>query len=953
MLHVCRQPVGKDARVFADAPSVTEFENVWKGIREGKLDDKQRRQRKHTTIEWCFFEALRDEELAFLASAVCISLAVDERNGRLLIKYFASNKALEVQVGCLGLVRDPGGSAHEVAQAIHLVIQRLCTRRVAHRGMNALRCQRVEHAEHVRDIVQRVEMYTADGAANEQLAAKILHPASVRNCEGVGKLPALKLVLRDKAHASRRLTERSFRVDADLNNIWETLINGGNSIARLLENSRVFKGIFSEQVSKQSRCGSAATVEAGITELGFSKDRFDSKQKPLSRCVLNLDALIATALLIFRTRESGSKEGQGVRAFMDLIDERTALLLGMMADASDECLLLTRFFDREAFHVEEMSGQVEAFRRRLRTLFAGKACLTTGHTAVMMSYLRTAKMVHKTGARMPVSFGGREPSDRLVNECLGKMVAWCRVVEEVASTEFPDYELLGAFQVFRLLPHSAADRPGPSLNNGLQSKLLSQLAMTWGVDANGLCSQFFEHRRLAQDFVDKQPTLSVPEAWRLALKQTQSTARRRKLFPADALLPVLARYVVAPGSTSGVEQTFSKFKRVLGEQWNGSEQAEERRLVLELAAGSCGGPAPNKDVVGSARVIWASCLGTPRLSGAGRKPGLGMRVMERQKLAASRATSRKSATAWLQHRRKQVGEAMQGNGDSAETDDAVAAAADAAWSERHQKELERQRNVRSERAQAAVTEGSAGPACLGESVAGQLQEYTSSEALRQAAWQAKHASLKKAEAAPNSPQLMGLRTFLHPDAKAVLHRSNEQWCLAKHNLGLIIVDDCALADICVVLSPSEAGDRLSMVAAMRGGYLVTPMQFIAPAGVCVKLHSALTWPRHIYISQQCSNKHRVILELAMQVFNSVPRAARRWTWYREAEGADGIKQVFLDRAAKRRANGHVAEMVTILVPEEMEMAAYRRMPNRQLLTNFLVSIRKMDASFTHMGYCGR
>ena len=300
-----------------------------------------------------------------------------------------------------------------------------------------------------------------------------------------------------------------------------------------------------------------------------------------------------------------------------------------------------------------------------------------------------------------------------------------------------------------------------------------------------------------------------------------------------------------------------------------------------------------------------------------------------------------------------MGEAMQGNGDSAETDDAVAAAADAAWSERHQKELERQRNVRSERAQAAVTEGSAGPACLGETVAGQLQEYTSSEALRQATWQAKHAALKKAEAAPKSPQLMGLRTFLHPDAKAVLHRSNEQWCLVKHNLGLIIVDDCALADICVVLSPSEAGDRLSMVAAMRGGYLVTPMQFIAPAGVCVKLHSALTWPRHIYISQQCSNKHRVILELAMQVFNSVPRAARRWTWYREAEGADGIKQVFLDRAAKRRANGHVAEMVTILVPEEMEMAAYRRMPNRQLLKNFLVSIRKMDASFTHMGYCGR
>ena len=66
-------------------------------------------------------------------------------------------------------------------------------------------------------------------------------------------------------------------------------------------------------------------------------------------------------------------------------------------------------------------------------------------------------------------------------------------------------------------------------------------------------------------------------------QRTQDNRKRRRDFPADGLIPLLQRFVVAPGSTAGIEQNFSKMKRVLGEQWNGSEQAEERRCVLELA----------------------------------------------------------------------------------------------------------------------------------------------------------------------------------------------------------------------------------------------------------------------------------------------------------------------------------------------------------------------------------
>ena len=50
------------------------------------------------------------------------------------------------------------------------------------------------------------------------------------------------------------------------------------------------------------------------------------------------------------------------------------------------------------------------------------------------------------------------------------------------------------------------------------------------------------------------------------------------------LAKLLQRFVVSPGSTSGIEQNFSMFKRSLGQQWNGSELSEERRLVLQLAS---------------------------------------------------------------------------------------------------------------------------------------------------------------------------------------------------------------------------------------------------------------------------------------------------------------------------------------------------------------------------------
>ena len=69
------------------------------------------------------------------------------------------------------------------------------------------------------------------------------------------------------------------------------------------------------------------------------------------------------------------------------------LLLGMMADASDEVLMLVRFFDRESFAIEQMAERVQAFMQTARAPFHGGECLRTGFTDLCLQHLQTQKSI--------------------------------------------------------------------------------------------------------------------------------------------------------------------------------------------------------------------------------------------------------------------------------------------------------------------------------------------------------------------------------------------------------------------------------------------------------------------------------------------------------------------------------------------------------------------------------
>ena len=926
---------GDHQDLCGQAPAVQEFADAWKSLALGP----QRQSRKCRTLEWCLFEACRDRELDFLRAATCMSIALDERDGRLLIKYAASNAQLEVRYGCLALLRDAGSNAYEIAAAVHKAVANFCTRRVLHPGLNAGKAKVEQNRSTQQHIRGCIEMCTADGAANEQLAAKLLHPASLRNSLSQ-KLPNLRLILRDRAHATRRLTERTFQADPKLEGIMQVVVSGETSVARLLKNSRHLRCIFEEEVKKQVRLGNAAGVQGSIRDMSFAKQRFDSTAKPLGRCLLNLDATISAMDIICRQRPAASKEHKGARGFLELLSEpKNLVLMGMLADASDECLVLTRFFDREAFRLEEMAEQLATFKQRLRWLFAGRGCLSIGYTSLALTHLHRAKLVPVPG-RGPVALGGHGASPETVTECLGHMVAWSRLAEEVANTEFPEFELLSCFRVFRLVP--AAQPTATTVirvgTAGPAEQLdLERLAEAFQVDSAGLFDQFKEHQRIAQAELGRAPEEPAAQAWHRALKRTQSTWLRRRNFPAEALRSLLQRFMVAPGSTAGIEQNFSMFKRCLGEHWHGSPAAEERRLVLQLARAAL--PAADDGLLGAARRIWACTFKAPRKGAVDGKLFRGK--------AAPLQQAVRTAAAWLRRRRREVAVAPPA---AATTDQAVEAAAAAAWTAKHEKEAQFQRAAHAKRVCAAVQEGVLRLEALGPDAKQQIADYEKQEQARQTNLDARQRLLVETLQPPRAPNLQGCRVFVDDEAKVVLNKWTARWRQVCCQAQLRQCADRAVAQVFVTLDPTAPGDRTKIVAAMTGAMLCTPELLVTPPGVSIKLKRAMSWPRHIFLSQACHDRHRVMIDLVQRVCR-VTEEPCRWTWYLEAEGAER-RALFLARAAKRDAN-HRQELVTLLAPGQNKSATFQGFPNCQTLSSFLVAIHRVDARFTHLGLCKR
>ena len=106
---------------------------------------------------------------------------------------------------------------------------------------------------------------------------------------------------------------------------------------------------------------------------------------PLSRFVLWIDAVICTADWVRHNRE-GKAEAKTASEFLAKVCPEDYLTLAMMCDASDEVLMLLRFYDDENASISEAPDEVDRFKRNVHFLFIQSGCLRiTGFTFPLIS----------------------------------------------------------------------------------------------------------------------------------------------------------------------------------------------------------------------------------------------------------------------------------------------------------------------------------------------------------------------------------------------------------------------------------------------------------------------------------------------------------------------------------------------------------------------------------------
>lgn len=673
------------------------------------------------------------------------------------------------------------------------------------------------------------------------------------------------------------------------------------------------------------------------------------------RTTLHLDALMSTAYIISQTRQAGSKQSEGAKAFLRMLNDDAVLLLAMLADAADEVILLVRFFDTNAFEPEQVAQQVTAFQARVHRLFAEGGCLQAG-TATHVA-IRGLHRVRAIPGRMPAATLGSEagPCKLLVQACLGRMMAWARLANAVCETEFPGHGLIWALSVFALR-NNGQDQTSQTVEGAETlhetDNRLGTLATAFHVDKADLAVQLNEHKRLAQQEFDIHPGEPAAEAWRRAFRSTQCDSKRRKRFPTDSLMPVLCCCLVAPGNTSGIERDFSKAQRILGPQWNGGELSEEHRTTIMMAKIT---PA----LLGSARLVWAQCLGKPRAAGSSdrrrRHLGLSLKAWSRRKARLSTTCE----SAWLKRRRECLDgvDARPASKLSEEDVLNIEMGAKAAWSPMHEKEMTWQNKRKRERLCEDVLEGtvpeSATPA--GVSLHDLRQQLAGRDALMARAKDRREKVLQQPK--PLDIAHMGLRyVYVDGEAQATLQHREWRWASRKRELGLHEVADRALADIFVVLNPTSPGDRNQLVASMRGGLVCTPDMFLQPPGVVMKCRQMLHLKRNIFCSKRCRRKHATLLELCSRVCrlragggDHLERRCR-WTWHHEADADDCLDK--FKRLVATRTTRNLSECVALVLPEEKSQQPFRCLPSRMTFKEFHTRLWKVDTAHSRFNVCG-
>lgn len=598
-----------------------------------------------------------------------------------------------------------------------------------------------------------------------------------------------------------------------------------------------------------ARCCERTTngFHKGISNLSAAKHRYETFAKPGGRSVLWLDAFIALADEMLQ--DDAREHIEAANSFLAGLDVESVVQNALMADASHEVLAFTRFLDDDAMPVEDLASEVDNFVKRIVKLFdEGAVFSVPGFTAFAVECLRSVRLIRLRDGSI-TSLGGPGVPDAAVRQrCVARMRAWTKLATEIVKVEFPDYEIFQAFAALSLSKES--QRGAPDAESVLQQDAyFGTLAKRFKVDGTKLKVEFDDYKPLALKFY-RTASCSNFEAWKTALLQRR-TSSTLAAHPQKRLAKVVMRMPIYSPSSSGVEQSFSRYKALMGEmRASMGETTEVQAIKLMLDRRS----DEEDDVIGMAREIYRATYGQHQEHSTRIDKGLVKKDNSKSDVVTE--------TSWLQKRREAVDKLVESIGGKSVPEGDCGEY----WTKKHEEELEWQKA----KAQKLKVEA------LGDDIL--LDSYVDEELMQDAAKAAKkqEANLKKLEVNRkravdwvdgNMPKLCDMQGWTMYVEKC---SASAEMTRALSDAEVSVTSQREKADVFVSRNPAALGQRSLWWASICGAYVLHPDLMLGSHGPAIKYAPAAQTARQIWLSDSVRNKHESTVEIITHVVDKMP-----------------------------------------------------------------------------------
>ena len=407
-------------------PAADDFQKVLKIYTDNaggaaSIDDIMS-QKKKDKVSWCLAEAIRDVIRDNLRKAIAIAVHQDAGNGRHCVYATTVGPDLRLTSQILGYTTQGSATGSDaIVDMDRIIVDAICTKRAgAPVGVKAWRRLDKKLNSHV---CNSVILFDADAAADEQRAGRQL---------SFELFPNVRFRLKDKTHASRRLVSKPWEACPFISDAFNTVIQSFESVTRMIENSPSIKLMFNKYC-KQNKTDDFDS--SAVCSLSYSKDRFDSCSTPTRRFILCLDAIIATCVGLVHSREGRpTKRAEAFLRWLTAAEgPERVLQLGMLADAFDECMAVTRALDTSGFDVAEIPAVLDNFSFHLDVLFKNNGAKVTGLTKKAIEVLARERVICFKGERLRLG-GPNAVTDEVYDRCNGRMLSmsWPHLNENTA-----------------------------------------------------------------------------------------------------------------------------------------------------------------------------------------------------------------------------------------------------------------------------------------------------------------------------------------------------------------------------------------------------------------------------------------------------------------------------------------------------------------------------------------